>query len=140
MTSSLTDIRTALGNVLAPLGLQVYTTFTDVANTPAVVIDMANNPTIEYTGAMHMGGDCYHFDLFILVANTDTKNAQVVLDQYITGQGPKSIRQALFQNSDLDLADVDAMAEGVRGYGGSPGAIAGIKMIGAIMRVCVTVT
>lgn len=137
--SSLTDIRTALAAALVQVGLQVYSSVTDVVNTPAVVVDMANNPSIDFTSAMHMGGDEYHFDLFILVADTDTKNAQAVLDAYVTGQGSKSIRNALFSNSTLGLGDVDAMALSVRGYGGSP-KVAGIQMIGAIMRVCVTVT
>lgn len=139
MTSSLTDIRGALATTLGSLGLQVYSVVTDVVNTPAVVIDMASNPSIDFTSAMHMGGDEYHFDLFILVADTDTKNAQAILDGYVTGQGSQSIRQALFNNSSLGLGDVDAMALSVRGYGGSP-KVAGIQMIGAIMRVCVTVT
>lgn len=139
MTSSLTDIRTALGATIAQVGLQVYSTVADVVNTPACVVDLANNPTVSFSGAMHMGGDEYFFDLLILVANTDVKNAQVILDSYVTGQGSTSIRQALFNSGGLGLGDVDAMAKSVRGYGGSP-KVAGIQMIGAIMRVCVTVT
>lgn len=137
MSSSLTDIRNALATTLNGLGLQVYSTVVDVVNTPACVIDMAQQTSIDYTSAMHMGGDMYHFELLIFVANTDTKNTYAILDQYVTGKGAKSVRQTLF--SGIGLADVDAMAISVRGYGGSP-KIAGIEMIGAIMRVVVTVT
>lgn len=139
MPSSLTDIRTALKTTISQTGLNVYDTVPDVTNSPACVIQPAPKETIVFTGAMRMGGDEYRFDLIVLVAATDMRNAQQILDSYITGQGPKSIREFLFLNSDLGLGDVDAMAESVRGYGGSP-EVAGTKMIGAIMRVCVTVT
>lgn len=139
MPSSLTDIREALKSTLQQTGLQVYSTVADVVNSPAVVIEPAQKNTVVFTGAMRMGGDVYSFNLMVLVAATDVRNAQQVLDQYITGQGPKSIREFLFLNSGLGLGDVDAMAESVQGYSGSP-EVAGTKMIGAIMRVSVTVT
>lgn len=138
MTSSLADIRTAIKATVSQFGLQAYDRVPDVANTPACVVDIAQNPSIRFSTAMAMGGDQYHFDLLILVANTDSRNAQQVLDEYVTGRGPKSIREFLFSNSGLGLPDVDCMPEKVIGYGGSP-EVAGIRMIGAVMRVCVTV-
>lgn len=139
MPSSMTDIRVALKSTVGQLGLQVYDTVADVVVSPACVIDPTPKNTVVFTGAMRMGGDVYNFDLMILVAATDVRNAQQVLDQYITGQGAKSIREFIFLNSNLGLDDVDAMAMSVQGYGGSP-EVAGTKMIGAIVRVSVTVT
>lgn len=138
MPSSLTDIRVALKATISQFGLQVYDTVPDVANTPACVVEPAPKNTITFGNAFAMGGDEYRFNLIILVAATDMRNAQKILDPYITGQGDKSIRQMLFQNSSLGLSDVDAFAESVQGYNGSP-EVAGTKMIGAIMRVCVTI-
>lgn len=137
MTSSLSDIRAALAKTMVGLGLQVYPRIVDVVNGPAVVIDMAQKTSIEFTGAMAMGGDTYHFDFLILVQNVDIINAQTILDQYVTGQGPKSIREAVFQG--IGLEDVDGMALSVSAYGSEP-VVASIKMIGALMRVVVTVT
>jgi hypothetical protein len=139
LPSSLAEIRTALKATVSQFGLQVYDTVPDVTNSPACVVQPAPKNTAVFTGAMRMGGDEYRFDLLILVAATDLRNAQHILDEYITGQGDKSIRQLLFLNCSLGLDDVDAMAESVQGYNGSP-VVAGTKMIGAIMRVCVTVT
>lgn len=138
MPSSLTEIREALKTTLAQFGLQVYSTVPDVANTPACVVEPSIKDSIVFTGAMRMGGDTYNFDLSILVAATDVRNAQQILDQYITGQGPKSIRELLFHNVSLGLDDVNCVPVGVREYGGTP-QVEGIKMIGAIMRVRVTV-
>lgn len=136
MASSLTDIRDALKQTISQFGLQVYGTVPDVTNTPACVIEP---DTIDYTVAMAMGGDTYVFRLMVLVAATELSNAQKKLDQYITGQGEKSIRQFLFENSSLGLPDVDCVVKSMKGYNGAPES-AGIKLIGAIMRVSVTVT
>lgn len=123
-------------STVAQAGLQVYDTVADVVNTPACVITPG---PIKFSTAMRMGGDEYAMDLMILVAATDIRNAQQILDQYVTGQGPKSIREFIFRNCDLGLDDADAMPMTVKGYSGSP-EVAGIKMIGAVMRVNVTVT
>lgn len=137
MTSSMTDIRAALKYTIGTLtGLNTYDTIPDVTNTPACVVMPFG---VDFTGAMAMGGDEYRFDLYVLVANTDPRNAQMSLDKYVTGRGPKSIRERLFYACDLGLPDVDCSIEKMRAYGGSP-EVAGIKMIGAILRVCVTVT
>lgn len=139
MPSSMMEIRAALKSTIGQSGLQVYDTVADVVVSPACVIEPAQKNTIVFSSAMRMGGDVYNFDLMILVAATDMRNAQQVLDQFITGQGPKSIREFIFRNCNLGLDDVDAMADSVQGYNGSP-EVAGTKMIGAIMRVSVTVT
>lgn len=135
MTSSLTEIRDALKKTISQAGLNVYETVADVTNSPAAVImpDLA-----DYNGAMNMGGDEYRFDIPILVSAHNIRDAQRQLDQFVTGQGEKSIRQFLFRNSNLGLDDVDCNVEGFKGYGG------GFKtsmtnQIGAVLRVCVVV-
>lgn len=134
---TLGEIRDALKATLNGLGLQVYRSIVDVANFPAVIIDLAQKPSITYTGAFAMGGDEYFFDFIVFVANTDTVNAQNILDAYVTGQGAKSIRQALFNGINLDGAD--AMAMSVSSYG-IESKVASINVIGAVVRVVVAVT
>lgn len=135
MSSSLTDIRVALKTTMAAAGLEVYDTVPDVTNTPAAVIEPG---TIDFTGAFNQGGDTYNMIVYLLVANTDPRNAQQTLDQYITGKGAKSIRDFLWHNSSLGLSDVDSVVTKMDGYGGKFEE-AGINMIGARLRVVVTV-
>lgn len=136
MTSSLTDIRAALKATMSQSGLHVYETVPDVTNTPAAVIlpDDGN-----YGNAMGMGGDEYRFDVAILVAAHNIRDAQKQLDQFVTGQGPKSVREFLFRNSDLGLSDVDCHVKGFKGYGGSFQTSTATS-VGAVLRVCVVVT
>jgi hypothetical protein len=133
--SSLTEIRDALKRTISQSGLNVYETVPDVTNTPAAVImpDVSN-----YVGAMAMGGDEYYFDIPILVAAVNIREAQRKLDQYVTGKGEKSVREFLFRNSNLGLDDVDCIVKGFKGYGGSFKAST-VEMVGAVLKVCVVV-
>jgi hypothetical protein len=133
--SSLTEIRDALKATITQHGLHVYETIPDVTNSPAAVIlpDDA-----DYSNAMAMGGDEYHFDIAVLVAAVNIRDAQRKLDQYVTGQGEKSIREYLFRNSNLGLDDVDCHVKGYKGYGGSF-KTAMTESVGAVLKVCVVV-
>jgi hypothetical protein len=133
--SSLTEIREALKRTISQAGLNVYETVPDVTNSPAAVIlpDDSN-----YVGAMAMGGDEYYFDIPILVAAHNIRDAQRKLDQYVTGKGEKSVREFLFRNSNLGLDDVDCIVKGFKGYGGSFKAST-VDMVGAVLKVCVVV-
>lgn len=133
--SSLTEIRDALKKTISQTGLHVYETVADVTNSPAAVImpDLS-----DFGNAMGMGGDTYHFDIPVLVAAHNIRDAQRQLDQLITGQGPKSIREYLFRNSNLGLDDVDCHVKGFKGYGGNFKSSM-TNQIGAVLRVCVVV-
>ncbi|MFG3137702.1 hypothetical protein ACGFZA_16005 [Streptomyces sp. NPDC048211] len=136
MTSSLSEIRDAIKRTVSQAGLNVYDTAPDVTNSPACVIQPSES---DFKGSMRMGGDRYWFDLFVVVARTDTRESQERLDQYVTGRGPKSIREFIFHNSDLGLPDVDCFVDRMRGYGGTFDT-AGTNFVGAVLRLCVTVT
>lgn len=133
--SSLTEIRDALKATIQQSGLNVYETVPDVTNSPAAVI---LPDTSDFQGAMAMGGDEYHFDVAVLVAAHNIRDAQRQLDAFITGKGEKSIREYLFRNSDLGLSDVDCHVKGFKGYGGSF-KTAMTNSVGAVLRVCVVV-
>jgi len=133
--SSLTEIRDALKATIQQSGLNVYETVPDVTNSPAAVI---LPDTSSYTNAMAMGGDEYEFDVAVLVAAHNVRDAQRQLDAFITGKGEKSIREYLFRNSNLGLDDVDCHVKGFRGYGGSF-KTAMTQSVGAVLKVCVVV-
>jgi hypothetical protein len=133
--SSLTEIRDALKATIQQSGLNVYETVPDVTNSPAAVI---LPDTSSYTNAMAMGGDEYEFDVAVLVAAHNIRDAQRQLDQFVTGKGEKSIREYLFRNSNLGLDDVDCHVKGFKGYGGSF-KTAMTNSVGAVLRVCVVV-
>lgn len=133
--SSLTEIRDALKKTISQAGLNVYETVADVTNSPAAVImpDMSG-----YSNAMGMGGDEYYFDIPVLVAAHNIRDAQRQLDKFVTGQGEKSLREFLFRNSNLGLDDVDCHVKGFKGYGGNF-KTSMTNQIGAVLRVCVVV-
>lgn len=133
--SSLTQIRDALKRTIIQSGLNVYETVPDVTNSPAAVImpDIA-----DYLGAFGMGSDEYHFDIPVLVASHNIRDAQRQLDEFVTGKGEKSVREFLFRNSSLGLDDVDCIVKGFKGYG--PGyKSATTEFVGAVLKVCVRV-
>lgn len=133
--SSLREIRTALRATISQADLNVYRAVPDVTNTPAAVVLPSN---ADYTGAMGMGGDEYYIDIAILVAALNIADAQDVLDDYVTGQGPKSVREFIYRNSNLGLDDVDCTVVGFKGYNGSF-ENAMTQSIGAILKVRVLV-
>lgn len=136
--SSLAEIRDAIAATIQQQGLNVYDTVPDVQNVPACVVIPVE---ADYTVAMAMGGDKYVFNLAIMVQRSETRQAQEALDEYVTGKGPKSIREFIFRNCTLGLDDVDAVVEGIPkgGYGGTFDT-AGLNYVGALLRLSVTVT
>ncbi|WP_055563607.1 hypothetical protein [Streptomyces atriruber] len=141
--ASLTDIRSALkATVKSEIPeLNVYSEVSDVQQVPAVVVMPAGTSlsgmACDFNGAMGRGMDVWTLDLYVLVARTDGSLAQRSLDQYVTGSGPKSLRQIIYQNPALGLDDgTDAHAEGIREYGGSF-MTAGIQHVGAVVRLTV---
>lgn len=140
--SSLTELRAALKATLknAIPEFNIYSEVPDVNQLPAAVVMPApasvSGFSCNFNGAFGRGMDEWTLDLYVLVGRTDGALAQQKLDQYITGKGPKSIREILFQNADIGLSDTDVHVEGVRDYGGSF-ASAGISHVGAVLRITV---
>src|SRR4051812_26571095 len=83
-------------------GLHGYDTIPEVVNLPAVVCSPVSTD-FEFCNAR--GTDEYHFDLFVMVSIVDMRRAQELLDTYITGAGSASIREVVYNNSTLGLAD-----------------------------------
>lgn len=132
--AGLSAIRIALRNLIKTgiPELVVYDTIPEVAQMPALVICPES---CDFTKAMRRGHDEYQFELFVLVARTETEVAQNRLDQYITGAGAKSIRQLIY-GADGFLEGTSGIVTGMKGYGGSF-SNAGLDHVGAMLTLTV---
>lgn len=107
--ATLKEIRTAVKTTIEAgiSGIKCYDKIPENALVlPAVIVepDMAS-----FTEAMGRGTDRYDFTLIMLVAYNHLETAQDNLDPYVTGYGPKSIRQCIWDAKDLGLnGDVNA--------------------------------
>lgn len=135
---TLGEIREGIDNTVQNRipGLRGFNDVADVIQVPAMVV-MPGRDTADFTGAMGRGLDVWRFDLYVLVARSESSVAQGALDQYVSGSGPRSIRQVIYENADLGMGDdVDAFVEGIREYGGKF-QTARIDHVGAIVRMVV---
>lgn len=139
MASSLADVKQALAETLAGLGLQVYPHVEAVVNGPACVITLDPKNSGDYAQSFGVNGACWYFNMLLLIGEADLESASMQLDQYVTQRGPQSVREYIWQNSDLGLRDAQAFARGVSNYGGTM-TVAGNKYMGATIRVEVTIT
>lgn len=134
--SSITVIRQALQSTIQTYmgtAQMVYDTVPGIAELPAIVIEPAK---ADFLGAMGRGTDEWYFNIMVFASRADEKNGQNNLDDFLSGAGPKSIRQCIFQTPNLGLADSTAVVTGMRGYGGTTKE-AGMGVTGAILTVCV---
>ncbi|MEU3052276.1 hypothetical protein [Streptomyces griseus] len=137
--ASLGEIRDALATAICDgvdTELMEYPEVPDVIRLPAIVV----RPTVgDFTGAFQRGLDTWEFDVFVLVRRQEGPTQQELLDQFISGNGPNSIRRAVYENSDLGLGDqgvYDAMVKKMVGYGGTF-QVAHMPHTGAILKVTV---
>lgn len=132
--ASASAIRVAIRDTIkASLEIEVYNTVPDVAVVPAVVVWPKE---IDFNQAMQRGIDRYEVDLYVLAQRVVASQGQDDLDALITGAGPRSIRQVIFQNRTLGLADTDAHVSGMSQYGGSFDT-AQVPHVGAVLRLVV---
>ena len=119
-------IKTTLENNIT--GLRVYDVVPDYAlNFPVAIVLPVN---INFNISMQRGTDLYTFDILVAVERGNSRTAQDKLDQYITGQGSSSLRQAIFNNRTLGLDNTDATITGVSNYAGDVN-LNGIDAVGA---------
>jgi len=133
--ASFTTIRTAIKTTVGDniSGIRVYDTIDDMINVPAAVL----LPTsINFTEAMARGTDRYEFDLLVVVSRTDSRSGQNQLDGFINGSGSSSIRQVIFQNSDLGQSETSAVVTTMSDYGATY-AVNGVECIGARLGLTV---
>ena len=112
--SSLANIKQALADTIeahvTSEEVNVFTYIPDLIQTPAVCIDVHAS---KFDGAMARGDDMWRFNLYIVVQRGDAENSQDELDSFLESAGPRSIREAIFNNPDLGLNDCQAFVSGV---------------------------
>lgn len=113
--ASLSEIRTAARTTITTAipSLFGYDTVPDSVNLPAVVVMPSDS---DFLVAMGRGADTWQLDIIVIVSAAEPNIGQNALDTYVTGAGANSIRQAIFQNRTLGLADVNAHIAGMSGY------------------------
>jgi hypothetical protein len=133
--SSLAKIKRALADVIeahvTSEELNVFTYIPDLIQTPAICIEPHMS---KYDGSMSRGDDMWRFSVYIVVQRTDAEDSQDFLDGFLEGTGPRSIREAIYNNTDLGLPDCQAFVTGMHEYGGGY-RDARIDVIGAVLRV-----
>lgn len=135
--ASLTAIRQAMADTIkdkTTIDINVYNLVEEMGQTPCVIIEPV---TADFEGAMGRGLDEWDFNVYILTSRkVDSAYGQELLDQLVSGAGENSIRQILFENSDLGLVSTDAQAYALKGYGGSFD-WAKVPHVGAVLKVMV---
>lgn len=137
--ASLLSIRDAIKTTLEAnvSGLRVYDTIPDEpAELPCVVVEPASS---DFFVAMGRGTDTWRFNLYVLTDRQHATQSQDSLDAFISGAGVNSIRQAIFANKTLGIADdVNANVDAVTAYAGQGYEAAGYAHIGATLSLVVT--
>jgi hypothetical protein len=114
--ASLASVRTAVKTTLenAISGLRGYDKVAAAVQVPSFVVVPG---TADFVATMGRGNDTWEFDLHVLVSEADEVVGQAQLDEYVTGAGAKSIRQAIFTNNTLGLTHTNAHIAGMSAYG-----------------------
>lgn len=134
--ATITQIREAIATLIEQSipSLNGYAQMQDMPNTPCVIVEPID---ADFATVMGRGEDCWYLLIYVLCQRADTEAAQQDLDEYIAGDGPKSIRRVIFDNYDLGLRDTQAFVTGMKGYGGSFEANR-TPMVGAVLTVKVS--
>lgn len=114
--ASITQIREALKTTItaAISGLEGHAKVPESINVPGFMVIPRET---DFTVAMGRGIDKPGLDVVVLVSRSDDELAQIALDDYVNGFGPKSIRQAVWNNRSLGLPDTEATVVRMSDYG-----------------------
>lgn len=139
MAATLTQVRAALAATIKDnVDRQVYTYSVIKENGPLPAVIVEPDST-DFTVSMRSGTDTWNFFVWVLTPANDIETGQTMLDDFLDGQGPNSIRQAIYKHSDLGLSGVEAFVSGMRGYGGAFEWY-GVPHVGALLQVGVHIS
>jgi hypothetical protein len=136
--ASLAQIRQGIATTISTAvpTIHAYKRAPGTVNLPAFVVIPRET---DFQQSMGRGLDVYSFSVIVLTSARDDDLAQADLDEFINGFGSKSIRQAIFANRTLGLANVDASVVGMNDYGARFD-VADIDHVGARLLVDVHTT
>lgn len=132
--AALSKIRIALADTIengVENEINVYQNIPDIFQFPACII---RPDSADFAGTFGRDDDVWKFDLFLIVGRADTANAAELLDEFVSGSGPSSIRAAIWNNHTLGLSDTVSFVRSVKGYGGGF-ETAKTRHIGAVLKV-----
>jgi len=126
-------MKAAIQNVWSDT-LTVYEYVESVTIVPAVVINVANEPSITFNGAFGRGSARYYYDLICLAPKTELTSNQITLDELVDPEVEKSIPWILHGNPSLggNIGSVTCLR--ADNYGGEWSS-ANVEHIGALVRV-----
>jgi hypothetical protein len=135
----------SLNDLVAAVATTLENNITGLAAYQYILPSSATYPCVmvqpgpgDYTPAFGAGDDKWILSVFVLTsAGGEQGAAQMELNSLITGWGPSSIRQVLYDHEDLGLTDgTDVMATGVSNYGGKY-TIGDVEAAGALIKVLI---
>jgi hypothetical protein len=121
--ATLVQIREQIKATLEQVGLRCYAQKPPDIQPPCVIVRPESG---EFDGAMGRGSDKYTVELDVYCSSASDRAAQNSLDDYVSGYGAKSIRQAIFNDPTLrtdpnrnvaGVATMTAYVSGFSGYG-----------------------
>lgn len=138
--ASLQEIRQALADTISAHGTiaedaWIYDNVEDYSETPAIIVDVDPGDSADFEDSFGGSSDIWWLNVYVITSRSISASAgQSELDEYLKREGPKSIREAVYEHSDLGLEETDASVPSLRGYGGGF-EFGKIEHVGAILRV-----
>lgn len=136
--SSISEIRQAIARTVdnySEMEIYCYPEVRDSGHMPCIMLEPVGADFLMTMGAAM---DEWEVNMFVLTSRAvGTNEAQDTLDELCTGSGPNSIRQILYEHSDVGLSDDTTVTVAMlRGYGGSF-EWAKTSHVGAILKLIV---
>jgi hypothetical protein len=99
MTATVSEISAAIRNVLADApGLRVHDYLPDQINPPVAYVGI---DTINYHGAFAGGNAEHEYTVTVVVGRTSDRASQRALDEFLSYDGPRSVRATLERDRTL---------------------------------------
>lgn len=137
--ADLDTINTAIATTLTDNidGLAAHESWPEASISPCVIIGPT---TADFAASFGRGTDVWMYSLYVLVGYGVASVAEAELNQLVSGGGPRSIRQTIFQHQDLGIAnDCSACVTRMTDYGGRL-EIGEIQFVGATLELKVSTT
>lgn len=113
---SLSELREALATTITDAieELTGYEVVPEGANPPAFIVVPRST---DFQRAFGRGLDAVSLDVLVLVSRRDDALAQYDLDPFVSSAGTSSIREAIWNNRTLGIADIEATVTSMTDYG-----------------------
>lgn len=111
--------------------MNAYAVVSDAIQVPAFIV---GTPKADFAVTMNRGADEWEFELYVLVGVPELGIAQSNLDVYVSGSGPKSLREIIWNDPTLGGVVDDSIVMTMDSYGGRY-SVANIPHVGACLKI-----